>query len=199
MQVILTARMSNLGQIGEIVTVKNGYAKNFLIPQKKAIVYNSNNYKLFEARKNEFEASNADSIKVAQDIKTKIADKNIVIIENASDDGRLYGSVTTATIASKINEIAKTEAVTRGAVILSKPIKEIGLYDIILDIHGDVKISAKVVVSRSETEVDSIISGKKGEDEDFVEQEERQEKKARKNKKTKAGADNAEVSAQEAA
>jgi large subunit ribosomal protein L9 len=157
MKVILTAS-SKLGKIGDIVVVKNGYAKNFLIPNKKAICLNKENQKAFDAQKHLYEQQNANSIDFANSIKTVLDQKNIIIIENASDDGHLYGSVNSALIAKKINEIISSNKVERNNIVLQKPIKEIGLYQINLNLHPSVEILAKVVVSRSESEISSILA-----------------------------------------
>lgn len=157
MKVILTAS-SKLGKIGDVVVVKNGYAKNFLIPNKKAICLNKENQKAFEIQKHLYEQQNASSIDLANSIKTILEQKNIIIIENASDDGHLYGSVNSTLIAKKINEIISSSKIERNNVILQKPIKEIGLYQINLNLHPEVEILAKVVVSRSESEISSILA-----------------------------------------
>lgn len=157
MKVILTARVSNLGQIGDIVEVKNGYAKNFLIPNKKAICQTVNNQKLFDSRKAEFEKANENALSLANQVKNKIFGNNIVIIENASDDGRLYGSVSSTVIAMKINEFLKEKIVEKTSIFLSKPIKDIGVYSVKIDLHSDVVFNLKLVVSRSESEVDALI------------------------------------------
>jgi large subunit ribosomal protein L9 len=160
MKIILISMVANLGKIGEIVTVKNGYAKNFLIPQKKAIIYNSGNSKLFESKRQEFEAENLKNLSSAEKIKEQIIGKDIVIIENASDDGHLYGSVNSAIIATKINEILGQKILTRSNIFLTKPIKEIGLYDITLSFHFEVNAVIRLIVTRSESEIETLINAK---------------------------------------
>ena len=157
MKVILTAS-SKLGKIGDVIVVKNGYAKNFLIPNKKAICLNKENQKAFDTQKHFYEQQNASSIDLANSIKAILEQKNIIIIENASDDGHLYGSVNSTLIAKKINEIISSNKVERNNIVLQKPIKEIGLYQINLNLHPAVEILAKVVVSRSESEISSILA-----------------------------------------
>jgi large subunit ribosomal protein L9 len=157
MKIILTAN-SKLGKIGDVVVVKNGYAKNFLIPNKKAICLTKENQKTFEAQKHLYEQQNANSIDLANSIKSVLEQKNIIIIENASDDGHLYGSVNSTLIAKKINEIINGNKVERNNIVLQKPIKEVGLYQINLNLHPAVEILAKVVVSRSESEVASMLA-----------------------------------------
>lgn len=157
MKIILTARVSGLGTIGNVVEVKNGYAKNFLIPNKKAICLTKNNEKLFETRKVEFEKENEESLNSATEIKNKLIAQNIIIIENASDDGRLYGSVNSTVIAEKINEFLKSSIIKKSDIILNKPIKEIGVHHAKLDLHSDIAFDVKLVVTRSELEVESIL------------------------------------------
>jgi len=160
MKVILISKVANFGNIGDIVNVKDGYARNFLIPQKKAINYSPANYKIFEEKKHEYELVNQENIKLAGKIRDKILGKDIIIIENASDDGRLYGSVNTVVIARKINEILGEKAVACTNILLKKPIKEIGLYNVMLNLHSDVSLELRLIVTRSESEIDNILSGK---------------------------------------
>ncbi len=176
MQVILVSNIASLGKIGDIVEVKNGYARNFLIPTKKVISFNQNNQKLFDDRKNDFEIENQKSLDIAKDIKQKISGKDIIIIENASDDGRLYGSVSSVNIATKINEIIGSKKLSRANVFLNKPIKEIGLYQVSLNLHPELSFEVRAIVSRSQSEVDQLIkthkkNQNKQEDSSFTNQE----------------------------
>jgi len=157
MKIILIAAQPRLGKIGDIVEVKNGYAKNFLIPQKLAICYTPSNYKIFEAKKHEFEQENAKNLSAADKIKGKIEGKDILIIQNASDDGRLYGSVNSSLIAAKLNEIAGEKAISRNQIFLKKSIKEIGVYDAVIQLHSDVTCPVRLIVTRSESEVDALL------------------------------------------
>ena len=161
MKIILTAAISKLGKIGDVVEVKNGYAKNFLIPSKKAICFTANNYRTFEAKKQEFEKQDNDDLVVANKVQEAIAGKDIIIIENASDDGRLYGSVNSSAIAAKINEVLKQKSVARGNIFLKKPIKDIGIYEVGVLLHSEVAISARFIVSRSESEADALLKAEK--------------------------------------
>lgn len=169
MKVILTARVSNLGQIGEVVKVKNGYAKNFLVPSKKAICFTPSNQKVFEAKRVEFEQANDDNHAAANKIKDKLAGKDIIVIESASDDGRLYGSVSSTVIATKVNDIIGGKTVTRANVFLRKPIKEIGVYPVKLDLHSDVDLEIRVIVTRSESEIEALLKADKANSEPAVE------------------------------
>ncbi len=175
MKVILTARVSNLGQIGQTVEVKSGYAKNFLIPSKKAICFTPNSQKLFEAKRVEFEQANDDNFAIAKKIKDKLEGKDIIIIESASDDGRLYGSVSSTTIAAKVNDVVGSKAVSRAVVFLRKPIKEIGVYAVKLDLHSDVDLEVRVIVTRSESEIEALLKAAKSESEPVEEKKSKKE------------------------
>ena len=161
MKVILIDALPKLGKIGDIVVVKNGYAKNFLIPNKKAICFTEENYKSFESKKHEFEQGSIARLEGASKIKALTEGKNIIIIENASDDGRLYGSVNSSLIASKINELIGEKLVEKSAIFLNKPIKETGIYEAKLALHSELSISVKLVVSRTESEAQALLNPKK--------------------------------------
>lgn len=161
MKVILIAAVSNLGRIGDVVEVKSGFAKNFLIPAKKAICFTVNNHKVFEAKKHEFEQANQSNLEGANKLRDKVAGKDFIIIENASDDGRLYGSVNSSVIAAKINETLGAKSISRLDVFLKKPIKEIGVYEVSLSPHSEVSFVARVIVTRSESEVSALLKAEK--------------------------------------
>ncbi|MFM7620034.1 MAG: 50S ribosomal protein L9 [Alphaproteobacteria bacterium] len=158
MKVILTESVNKLGKIGDVIAVKDGYAKNFLIPKKKAICYSENNYRVFESKKTDYEKLNSNNLESANKVKEKVNGKNIVIIQNASDDGRLYGSVNSNVIANRINEVIAEKLVSRSEVFLKKPIKEIGVYDVKLGLHSDVEIVLKLAVSRTESEAEILFN-----------------------------------------
>jgi len=161
MKVILTEVINKLGKIGEIVKVKNGYAKNFLIPKKKAICFTDANFKVFESKKNYYEKLNSNNLESAINVKNKLENKNITIIQNASDDGRLYGSVNSGVIANAINDLIAQKSVSRGDIFLKKPIKEIGVYEVKLVMHSDCEINIKLVVARSQFEAEALINPEK--------------------------------------
>ena len=161
MKVILIDALPKVGKIGDVVVVKNGYAKNFLIPNKKAICFSEENYKAFEGKKHEFEQESVKRLEGASKIKALTEGKNVIIIENASDDGRLYGSVNSSLIASKINELIGEKLVVKSSIFLNKPIKETGIYEAKLVIHSDLSIAVKLVVSRSESEAHAMLNPKK--------------------------------------
>ncbi len=168
MKVILISKVANLGNIGDIANVRDGYAKNFLIPQKKAIFYSVANYKVFEAKKQQFEAENQKNLSGAESNQQKLNNKIITIVGNASDDGRLYGSITTATVAAKVNDILGIAnnaqgAVTRIDIILKKPIKDIGVHNVKVDLYSGVVANIKVVVGRSESEAEALLASNEAE------------------------------------
>lgn len=176
MKIILISALPRLGKIGDVVEVKSGYAKNFLIPQKKAICFTPTNFKIFEEKKHEFEKENAHNHTVAGKIKVKIEGKDILIIQNASDDGRLYGSVNSSVIATKLNELAGDKAISRNQIFLKKAIKEIGVYEATINLHSEVSTSVRLIVTRSESEVEALLkaaakanSSKKSEDKAIAE------------------------------
>ena len=200
MKVILTESVNKLGKIGEIITVKDGYAKNFLIPKKKAICYSENNYRVFESKKTDYEKLNLNNLESANKVKEKVNGKNIVIIQNASDDGRLYGSVNPNVIANRINEVIAEKLVSRSEVFLKKPIKEIGVYEVKLDLHSDVEIVLKLAVSRTESEAEILLNPElkkakeqKAKSEEGGENQEGKKKQFRKNFRKKKD-DNSETS-----
>lgn len=157
MKIILISKVANHGNIGDIIEVKNGYAKNFLIPKNKAIFYSKENYKIFDEQKSDFEIKNNDLISKSIDIQKLIEGKDISIIENASDDGRLYGAVNTTLIAKKINEIDKTIKLSKSNILLEKPIKNTGIYTIKVILTGDVEVKLRAIVSRNESEIIALI------------------------------------------
>jgi large subunit ribosomal protein L9 len=161
MKVILISAVANLGKIGDVVQVKNGYARNFLIPNKKAIIYNENNSKIFESKKQNFEEESKKIITISNSIKKSIASNNIIITENASDDGRLYGSVNSSIIAEKINKLVKEDHLTRTNIILKNQIKEIGIYKVTISLHPDAQFDVTVIICRNESEVEGMIKTKK--------------------------------------
>ena len=157
MQVILLERVENLGGIGDEVRVRDGFARNFLLPQKKALRATDENRKAFEARRSEIEARNAEAKEEAEAASGKVDGQGYVLIRQAGEAGQLYGSVSSRDIA---DEIAKTGAkVDRSAVVLDKPIKTIGLYNVRVRLHAEVYASIKVNVARSQDEADRQARG----------------------------------------
>ncbi len=157
MQVILLERVENLGGIGDEVKVRDGFARNFLLPQKKALRATETNRKAFEARRAEIEAKNAEAKAAAEKSSGKIDGQSYVLIRQAGEGGQLYGSVSSRDIA---DEIAKAGAkVERGSVVLDKPIKTIGVYDVRVRLHAEVYATVKVNVARSTDEAERQARG----------------------------------------
>lgn len=157
MQVILLERVENLGVIGDEVNVRDGFARNFLLPQKKALRATEANRKVFEGRRAELEAKNAETKAVAEKAGAKIDGASYVLIRQAGEAGQLYGSVSSRDIA---DEIVKAGAkIERNAVVLDKPIKTIGVYDVRVRLHAEVNASVKVNVARSTDEAERQARG----------------------------------------
>ncbi len=158
MKIILVTKVINLGNVGDIVNARDGYAKNFLIPQKKAIFYSIANYKIFEERKQHIQDEFNKKSLEAKEIKQKLEGKNILIISSASDDGRLYGSINSGIIANKVNELINSKIITRSNIIIKKPIKEIGIHHIKVDLHSGIAGDIQVIVGRTEAEIENLIA-----------------------------------------
>lgn len=158
MQVILLQRVAKLGQMGEVVNVKDGYARNFLLPQGKALRANDNNIKSFEAKKAQLEADNLETRKEAETVGEKLDGQVFVIIRSASDSGALYGSVTTRDAAEAATEAGYT--VHRGQIVLDRPIKDLGLHTISVVLHPEVTVKVDLNIARSIEEAALQASGK---------------------------------------
>jgi large subunit ribosomal protein L9 len=157
MQVILLERVENLGAIGDEVKVRDGFARNFLLPQKKALRATDANKKLFEARRAEIEANNAKAKADAEKASGKIDGTSYVLIRQAGEAGQLYGSVSSRDIADEI--VKAGGKIERSSVVLDKPIKTIGLYDVRVRLHAEVSANVKVNVARSTDEADRQAKG----------------------------------------
>ncbi len=150
MQVILLARVEKLGQMGDVVTVKPGFARNFLLPKNKALRATKDNLAYFETRKAQFEASNLERRNEAEAIGGKLEGQKIVVIRQAGDSGQLYGSVTARDIAEGLGE--EGFKVDRGQVAIERPIKVLGLSDVRIRLHPEVAVTVSVNVARSPDE-----------------------------------------------
>lgn len=155
MEVILLERVAKLGNIGDVVDVKNGYARNFLIPHNKALRANDANKAIFEAKKADLEAQNKERKKDAEKAAKKIEGLNVVLIRQASEDGRLFGSVSARDIAKEIQ--ATDESVSHQQIQLNSAIKTIGIYPTKVQLHPEVACTVKVNVARSETEAQEAL------------------------------------------
>lgn len=158
MQVILLERIAKLGQMGDVVDVKPGYARNFLLPQGKAKSASEANIAAFESEKAKLEANNLETKKEADALAEKLNGQNFVIIRSASDTGALYGSVTPRDAAEAATEAGFT--VDRKQFSLKSPIKELGLHEMEIKLHPEVSASVIVNVARSQEEAELQASGK---------------------------------------
>ncbi len=152
MDIILLERISGLGQIGDVVSVKDGYARNFLLPQKKALRANEANKQVFEANRDRLEAENAEKRTAAEKQADKVAGTEIVLIRAASNAGQLYGSVNVRDVAEALT--AKGHAIDKRQVIMGAPIKTIGMYDVTVALHAEVEVTIKANVARSDDEAE---------------------------------------------
>ena len=158
MQVILLQRVAKLGQMGEVVNVKDGYARNFLLPQGKALRANDSNIKSFEAKKAQLEATNLETRKEAEVVGAKLDGQTFVIIRSASDSGALYGSVTTRDASDAATADGFT--VNRSQIVLDRQIKELGLHTVSVVLHPEVTVKFRLNVARSVEEAELQASGK---------------------------------------
>jgi large subunit ribosomal protein L9 len=152
MEVILLERVEKLGHIGDVVTVKNGFARNFLLPRKKALRSNAANLKIFEANKAQIVADNENRKGEAQAASSNIDGVSVTLIRQASNTGQLYGSVVVRDIVEALAADGKT--VGKQMVVLNKPIKAIGLYEVKVALHSEVIVTVKVNVARSPEEAE---------------------------------------------
>ncbi|ACI52770.1 ribosomal protein L9 [Gluconacetobacter diazotrophicus PA1 5] len=156
-ELILLQRVENLGQMGDVVKVKPGYARNFLLPQGKAIRANALNRERFERERVQLEALNLKRREEAERLSERMHGLSVVLIRQAGDSGSLYGSVTTRDIAEAATAAGLT--VARTQVILENPIKQLGLYDVRVALHPEVSIPVTVNVARSEEEAERQARG----------------------------------------
>ena len=152
MEVILLERVEKLGQIGDVVTVKDGFARNFLLPNKKALRSNSANRKVFESNKARIVADNETKRGEAEAASKGIDGKSVTLIRQASNTGQLYGSVAVRDIVEALE--ANKAKVGKNQIVLDKPIKAIGVYDVKVQLHPEVAVMVKVNVARSPEEAE---------------------------------------------
>ena len=157
MQIILLERVEKLGSIGDVVTVKDGYARNFLLPGKKALRANEANRKVFEANRARIEADNADRRGEAEIQGQSVDGMSVVLIRASSNSGQLYGSVAVRDIVDSLNE--QGAKVSKAMVVLERPIKTIGVFDVRVALHPEVSVTVKVNVARSTDEADQQAAG----------------------------------------
>jgi len=158
MDIILLERVAKLGQMGEVVSVKDGFARNFLLPQGKALRANAHNMKSFEDQKAQLEARNLETKKEAEGLAAKLDGETFIVIRSASDAGALYGSVTVRDAAEAATEAGFS--VDRKQVVLIAPIKELGIHDVLVKLHPEVDATIKLNVARSVEEAELQAAGK---------------------------------------
>jgi large subunit ribosomal protein L9 len=157
MQVILLERVEKLGQMGDEVKVKDGFARNFLLPQKKALRATKTNREYFTTQKSQLEANNLERKKDAEAVAVKLKGQIFALLRQAGDRGQLYGSVSPRDIADVITKGGFT--VARGQIALDKPIKMIGLVPVSVILHPEVKVGVTINVARNEDEAERQARG----------------------------------------
>ena len=157
MEVILLERVAKLGQMGEVVRVKNGFARNFLLPKGKALRATKENRERFEGMKVELEARNTELRGEAETASKKVAGKSVIVLRQAGETGHLYGSVSSRDIAGLLSGDGIT--VNRSQVVLNTPIKMIGSYKVPVALHPEVEVTVTVTVARSQDEAERLQRG----------------------------------------
>jgi large subunit ribosomal protein L9 len=155
--VVLLERVENLGQMGQVVKVKPGFARNFLLPQKKALRATKDNLARFEKQRVQLEAANLERRKDAQQVAQKLDKLSVVVIRQAGESGQLYGSVTARDVAEAVT--AAGFAITRGQIVLDKAIKTLGLYKQRIVLHPEVSVTVTVNVAQSLEEAEMQAKG----------------------------------------
>ena len=158
MDIILLERVAKLGQMGEVVSVKEGYARNYLLPQGKALLVNAANIARFEAEKAQLEARNLETRKEAQALADKLDGETFIVIRSASDAGSLYGSVTPRDVAGLATDAGYS--VDKGQVVIGAGIKELGLHTATVNLHPEVTAEITLNVARSVEEAELQAAGK---------------------------------------
>jgi large subunit ribosomal protein L9 len=158
MDVILLERIEKLGSIGDVVKVKNGYARNFLLPNGKALRANDSNRKVFEANREKIEAQNVERRGAAEVDAKKIDGAKVQLIRQASNTGQLYGSVSARDLAEALE--AQGHKIAKNQIVLDRPIKAIGLQDVKIALHPEVSVTISVNIARSPEEAELQAAGK---------------------------------------
>jgi large subunit ribosomal protein L9 len=157
MKVILLERVERLGAIGDMVTVKDGFARNFLLPRSKALRANAANLKVFETQKGEIEARNARAAQAAAKSGEKLDGTSYVMIRQAGETGQLYGSVTGRDVADAVN--AEDGKIDRAMVVLDRPIKTLGVHPVKVRLHAEVTVTVNINIARSADEAERQAKG----------------------------------------
>lgn len=152
MQVILLERIEKLGQMGDVVNVKPGYARNYLLPEKKAMRATEENRRYFDKQRAQLEAANLEARQEAEGVSAKMVGLSVILIRQAGEAGQLYGSVNARDVADAVTEAGFT--ITRQQVHLAPPIKYIGVHNVRVDLHAEVSVAVKVNVARSAEEAE---------------------------------------------
>ena len=157
MEVILLERIEKLGQMGDVVKVKDGFARNFLLPQKKALRASENNLAYFEKERVTLEANNLKQKQEAEVVLEKLDNFNLIIIRQAGETGQLYGSVNTNDIKTSLDE--NGFIVEKNQIKLVKPIKELGVHNVSVKLHPEVQATISVIISRTDAEAEILLKG----------------------------------------
>ena len=157
MEVILLERIEKLGQMGDVVKVKDGFARNYLLPQKKALRASENNLEYFEKEKVQLEAINLEQKQEAEKILDKLDNFNLIIIRQAGETGQLYGSVSNNDIKNSLDD--NGFIVEKNQIKLDKPIKTLGIHNVVIKLHPEVQATIALIVSRTESEAKSLLKG----------------------------------------
>ncbi len=157
MKVILLERVERLGSLGDVVTVKDGFARNYLLPRSKALRANDANLKVFEAQRKDLEARNAAARKDAEKSGGSLDGSSFVLIRQAGESGQLYGSVSGRDVADAIN--AEGGAVDRSMVVLDKPLKTLGVHEVRVRLHPEVAVTVNINIARSADEAERQARG----------------------------------------
>ena len=157
MKVILLERVEKLGAIGDVVTVKDGFARNFLLPRSKALRANAANLKVFEGQRVQIEARNAEAKAAAEASGQTLDGNTYILIRQAGDSGQLYGSVSGRDVADAVK--AEGGEVDRSQVVLDRPIKTLGVHEVKVRLHAEVAITVKINIARSQDEAERQARG----------------------------------------
>ncbi|MCQ2599687.1 MAG: 50S ribosomal protein L9 [Alphaproteobacteria bacterium] len=159
MKVILTEKIAKLGNIGDTIEVKTGFARNYLLPNGKAMRWSRENIAVFEAKKAELTARQEAAKKTAESYVDAVKNAKLYMIRQAGDTGQLYGSVSTRDIARMLKDVANV-SVESAQVLLGAPIKSIGAFDTKIALHPDVIVPVKVYVAQTQDEIEALVAGK---------------------------------------
>jgi large subunit ribosomal protein L9 len=152
MKVILLERVERLGALGDVVTVKDGFARNFLLPRSKALRANAANLKVFEGQRHDIEVRNANAREAASKAGEGLDNTSYILIRQAGETGQLYGSVSGRDVADIVN--AEGGKIDRSMVVLDKPIKTLGVHEVKVKLHAEVTITVKINIARSQDEAE---------------------------------------------